>query len=87
VLRAGSPTDDSNLKKQKMTEINVEVYAEDLIAEEKVLNDMGWDDLDSINYLSGTEAQLLKTLIQLHKRTRALEQQLWEVRRGNTRQG
>lgn len=62
----------------------MEVYAEDLIAEEKALTELGWD-LDDINYLSGLEATLLNNVIQLHKRTRMLEKQLWEVRRGNSR--
>ena len=62
----------------------MEVYAEDLIAEEKTLKELGWN-LDDVTCLNGLEAILLSNVIQLHKRTRMLEKQLWEVRRGNSR--
>lgn len=69
-------------------------YAEDLIAEEKALKDMGWgpEDIECLrggdtllDSLKTTQVTLLKTLILFHKRVRMLEKQLWDVRRGNSR--
>jgi len=57
---------------------------EDLADEEEILKELGWD-LDSLDYLNTLEAQLLHNVIVLHKRTRSLERQLWQVRSGNSR--